>query len=185
MTIDLHARSFPFNRHERRKRERLARPSSCHRKRHQAAAYRAICAAKFLLDGLDLTLQDAALMFASTPQYIAAAIVVLQAEDQQLLKRVLTGDISLLKAAADVKTRAALFAAYRAASRADRLAVVDEILGSTPVPDQPAGPAVDGDAGEDEESIEELLDAARISGDVASYLQKRGLTTLGDAVESS
>jgi hypothetical protein len=120
-------------------------------------------------------------MFASTPHYVAAAIVVLQAEDPHLVKRVLVGHVSLLAAAAQVKTRAKLLAAYRAATPKD-LAVL-RAIDSAAVPDPAVDPDEEAEAEaeeEEQEDVEDLLAEARVSGDIASYLQKRGFATLGD-----
>jgi hypothetical protein len=155
--------------------------------RRHAAPFKAICAAKQLLIGAIKTKRTAARVFGTTVIYVTAAITVIQAEDDQLLERVLNGGICLLKAAADVEARANLLAAYRAASLADRAAVY-KIVHPEIVFDRPVGPAVDDDDvvdGEGEESVEDLIAEARISGDIASYLQKRGLTTLGDVFRES
>jgi hypothetical protein len=170
------------NRHERRKLASLARRAkrSCHNKRHATAPQRAICAARLLLAGTIPTQQAAALMFALTAQDVAAASVVLQAEDPRLVERVLAGDICLLDAAAGVKQRAALLAAS-AVSPVDRI-VVSEIVGPPIVPDEPAGPAVDPDDDSGDDDVEALLAEARNSGDIAGYLRKRGFATFGDVV---
>jgi hypothetical protein len=52
---------------------------------------------------------------ASSVDYIRAAITLVQAEDNELIDRVVRGDVSLLAAAKQAKLIADLVAAYRAA----------------------------------------------------------------------
>jgi hypothetical protein len=172
------ASGLKLNRHTRRRQ-------SCHRKRHRDAAFRALNAAEQLRTGIVRTKQMAARMFATTQTYITAALTVLQAKGDELIQGVLAGDICLLDAAAGVKARADLLVAHRAASLADRVAVY-KIVYPGIVFDKPAGPAVDDDdAGLEEKDSDDLLAEAPASGDVASYLQRNGLTTLSDVVENS
>jgi hypothetical protein len=58
----------------------------------------------------------------SSEIYVKAAIPLLRAENAVLLERVLKGDISLLRAAAQTRRVAALVSAYRSADNADRVA---------------------------------------------------------------
>ena len=92
-----------------------------HIKRHHAATLRAFAGAQ-LWSGRPVeptTLQHAAVLVASTPQYVTAAATILQAEDFALVNDVLTGRISLLAAAAKVAKRAKVVAAVKSASDAD------------------------------------------------------------------
>jgi hypothetical protein len=63
--------------------------------------------------------REAASLVASSVSYVAAAVAVLQAQDQWLVDRVLLGRISLLAAAAKVNKRAKLVTALNAASEVD------------------------------------------------------------------
>ena len=65
----------------------------------------------------------AARLVASTPQYIGAAIALLEAGDSELIDRVLRGNLSLLEAAGLVRKRVRLVKAYREADRNDRKAL--------------------------------------------------------------
>jgi len=65
----------------------------------------------------------AARLVASTPQYIRAAIALLEAGDSELVGRVLQGNLGLLETAGHVRKRAHLVKAYREADRHDREAL--------------------------------------------------------------
>lgn len=65
----------------------------------------------------------AARLVASTPQYIRAAITLLEAGDSELVNRVLWGNLGLLETASLVRKRVRLVKAYREADRSDRTAL--------------------------------------------------------------
>ena len=107
--------------HPKRVRQARRPPPRPHAKRHDAAVWRAFTGAQLLL-GLPVkprTQQQAAVMVASTVQYVAAAAAILQAEDSALVKDVMAGRIPLLAAATRVAKRAKLVVAVKAASDAD------------------------------------------------------------------
>jgi hypothetical protein len=219
-----------LNRHQKR--------HSCHHKRHRAALYRAWCAAREVIAGT-MTKQTAALRFATTPAYVGGMIIIVQSENDELLDDVLGHEVGLLEAAASVKTRAALLAAYRAAYKVDDTGAIvdlawimagdpavraifnppadhDENVGGAKAPVAVSGvadAAVDVPAPEtllqqlhqlqlrlekaaaelsapmvqeeEEESVADLLAEARASGDIATFLKKNGLTTLGGVFKDS
>lgn len=84
------------------------------------AALRAINGAKLYLAGWFATLKAAAKGVGSNTRYLTAAIILLRSENTSLLNRVLSGDMPLLAAAAQMKQLAKLVAAYRWASATDR-----------------------------------------------------------------
>jgi hypothetical protein len=110
------------------------------KRQHDNAVERALLGAG-LWKGLPVTPRtqaEAARLVGSTPQYIAAAAALVEAEDPGLIQHVLTGRISLLEAAETVRKRVRLVKAYREADRNDRQAlgkaigvdtVFDEIVG--------------------------------------------------------
>jgi hypothetical protein len=83
---------------------------------------RAVTAAKLYASGSASTITTAAASCGSSEAYVKAASILLRAENAVLLERVLTGDIPLLRAAAQTKRIADLVAAYRCADGADRVA---------------------------------------------------------------
>jgi hypothetical protein len=83
---------------------------------------RAITAAKLYVSGELRTLAKAAESCGSNDIYVKAATVLLKAESEILLKRVLAGDEPLLAAAIQAKPIADLISAYRSANNADRVA---------------------------------------------------------------
>lgn len=94
-------------------------------RRHGAAVLRAFTAARLFL-GIPIQPKSqaaAARLVASTPQYIRAAIALLEAGDSELIERVLRGNLGLLEAAGLVHKRAHLIKAYREADRHDREAL--------------------------------------------------------------
>lgn len=99
---------------------------SRHSRRRQTATVRALTGARLLLGKLvrPVSQEDAAQLVASSCCYLNAAVAVLQAEDTQLMARILSGDISLLAAAAEARKRARLLTAWRAAAPKDRLFVL-------------------------------------------------------------
>ena len=124
----------------------LPRQPRTYRQRHRnrqrtGATARAVAAAK-VLAGVPLHVKsqaEAAALFASTRQYIAAAATLLEAEDPHLIQHVLSGRIPLLEAAATVRKRAQLVKAYRAASDGDRKAL-GVVVGVDAVFDQTIAP---------------------------------------------
>jgi hypothetical protein len=107
-------------------RVRDRQPCRRYRKhRHGAAVARAFTGARLLL-GIPIQPKGqvaAARLVASTPQYIRAAIALLEAGDSELVGRVLQGNLGLLEAAGLVRKRAHLVKAYREADRHDREAL--------------------------------------------------------------
>jgi len=109
----------------------------------RAAALRAFAAAHLRL-GIPLkprSLRSAADMCGSCPEYVAAAMEVLQAEDLALKAKILNGQVSLLEGAAQVHRRAALLAAYRDAGAAD-LVALGRVVGAEKIFDGVVVPAV-------------------------------------------
>jgi hypothetical protein len=111
------------------------------KRRHAAATLRAFAGARLLRgDPVQPKTQAAAArLVASTPQYIAAATALLEAEASGLIERVLQGDIALLEAAETIRKRARLVKAYRQADKNDRKALgkvvgVDIVFDETVVP---------------------------------------------------
>jgi hypothetical protein len=83
---------------------------------------RAITAATLYRNGTLRTLTEAAVACGSNDIYVKAATVLLKAENETLLLRVLDGDEPLLAAANQAKRTADLISAYRSANNADRVA---------------------------------------------------------------
>jgi hypothetical protein len=111
------------------------------RKRQRVGAMRAFTAAR-LLAGLPVrprTQAQAALLVASSTTYVRAAVAVLEAENPELIERVLRGDVGLLAAAATVRKRARLVKAYRDADRSDRKAL-GEVVGVANIFDEAVVP---------------------------------------------
>jgi len=127
----------------RRPRSRKYRSARRHFQGGQrAAVIRAATAAQIYLVHRK-SLADAALCCGSNPHYVHAAVIVLQSEDEPLLQRVLSGDVSLLAAAKQVRQVAELVAAYRKTSAADHVAFA-RTIGPTVLFDDMLVPAVDG-----------------------------------------
>jgi hypothetical protein len=97
-----------------RPRGRLMRDGKC------AAAVRAIAGARGYLSGQFPTLSVAANSCGSNPSYVAAATVVLKADDSHLLADVLAGVVPLLEAAASVSNAVAMIEAFDKSTRAER-----------------------------------------------------------------
>jgi hypothetical protein len=113
-----------MNRRERRRSPR--RPYRSSRRRFEGrvcrAARRALAAAGAYLDAKGgLTLHMAAELFGSSVAYVTAAVIVMRSEDVALRDAVLVGRVPLLTAAKEVKRRADLVAAFRAADATDKL----------------------------------------------------------------
>jgi hypothetical protein len=123
--------------HRYQRRGRHLRDGQC------AAASRADTAARILL-GLPVSagsLAIAARMCGSNVAYVAAAVVLIQAEDASLSTRVRRGHVPLLEAAESVKSRAALIKAFRKAAPAD-LAALSRTVGVDRVFDSVIAPAL-------------------------------------------
>ena len=105
-------------------RPRLARRSRRRQIRNgqRAAVLRALTAAKLHASGAITSLAKAAESCGSNVNYVRAVIVLLKAENETLLRRVLTGDAPLLGAAQQAQRMADLISAYRSANSADRVA---------------------------------------------------------------
>jgi hypothetical protein len=93
------------------------------------AALKAITAARLLAAGMLPTINVAAASCGSNPLYVRAAVILLKAENSNLLEQTLCGRISLLRAAKQVKRVAALVDAYRRASESD-LVQAARVVGS-------------------------------------------------------
>jgi hypothetical protein len=135
------------------KRPRRIRQSS---KRHfrnnqRAAAVRA-CTGACLHLGIPTvpsSVSEAAIMTGSSQVYVAALVVLIRSEDGPLLRKVMRGDIPILRAAATVRARSELVDAFRKASLADRVALV-KTVGAEKVFDEMIGPALDASPPADE-----------------------------------
>jgi hypothetical protein len=86
-------------------------------------------------------LAKAATACGSCPPYVAAAVVLLKAENASLLGSVLTGTVPLLVAARQSRHAAELVAAYRQATAADRVAFA-KAIGPTVLFDNDLVPAM-------------------------------------------
>jgi hypothetical protein len=82
---------------------------------------RAITAARLYATGQIPTLAKAATACGSCRPYVAAAVILLKAENASLLSRVLAGQAPLLAAAGECHRLAELVSAYRAATQPDRV----------------------------------------------------------------
>jgi hypothetical protein len=108
-----------------RSRDRQPRRRRYQKHQRAGAIQRAFAGAKMVL-GLPIQPKDqatAADLVASTPAYIRAATTLLEAEDSELVDRVLWGNLGLLEAARLVRKRVRLVKAYREADRNDRKAL--------------------------------------------------------------
>jgi hypothetical protein len=85
---------------------------------------RALTAAKLYSTGAITSLAKAAEACGSNGIYVKAATVLLKAENETLLRRVLAGYEPLLEAAQQARRTADLISAYRSANYADRVAFV-------------------------------------------------------------
>jgi hypothetical protein len=97
---------------------------------------RAFRAAEFYLDKVansePVSLKEAARCHGTNVAYIQAAITVLRANNPCLVDRIVRGEMSLLEAAKWAKPRVEAFAAFEAASPANRAAILAHLLsGST------------------------------------------------------
>jgi hypothetical protein len=99
-------RSLKPNRHERRRVRHQIRNG------RRVAAERAFGGARLYMAGLVPTLVAAALSSGSTVKYVMAAVTILQAKDRILEEEVLTGEVSLLAAAAKAKPIVTALKAY-------------------------------------------------------------------------
>jgi len=108
---------------------------------HRAAAVRAFTAAGLVISGRAPTIMMAAERCGSCPAYVQAAITILRSENKGLFVDVIKGRVPLLVAAREVKRLAALVAAYRAGSAADRVGFA-KIIGPTTLFDSSLVPAL-------------------------------------------
>ena len=105
-------------------RPRHNRSSRRHFRDHRrAAVLRAITGAKLVIAGTVSSISEAAMCCGSNRAYVAAAIILLKAEDDHALDLVLRGVWPLLETAARLKPRANLVAAFRKTSSSDRAAL--------------------------------------------------------------
>jgi hypothetical protein len=120
---------------------RRSKHKSQFRNGHRAAVLRAVTSASILL-GRPIKASSqarAAELCGANVQYVEAAVWLLQAEDSALIADVLAGRISLLKAAAKVRRRSRLIAAYQDATADDR-AAFGEVVGAASVWDEVIAP---------------------------------------------
>ena len=87
----------------------------------RAAAVRAFTAARLLLAGMVPNIKMAAVCCGSNTAYVAAALVLIRSENQDLIYKVRRGFWPLLETAQAVRPATKLVTAYRAATAADRL----------------------------------------------------------------
>ena len=105
-----------LNRHERRRVRHQIRNG------RRLAALRAFGGARLYLAKLVPTLVAAARSSGSTVGYVMAAVTILQAKDPILEEEVLTGEVSLLAAAAKVKPVVSILKTYAAMDAAQKRA---------------------------------------------------------------
>ena len=100
----------------------------------RVAVKRAVTAARLYLNATVPTLDEAAVSCGSNIKYVRAAIAVLQSERVELLNQILTGQLSLLQAAAQVRNLARLVQPTGTLIRATwrRLAASSEPIRSSP-----------------------------------------------------
>ncbi len=118
-------------RHPPVKRRRYRSARRHFRGYQRAAVLRALTGAKGYRNGWFSTVSEAATACGSNAVYVAAAVVLLEAENSTLLDQVLTGQVPLLAAVEEIKRLAELVAAYRKASAADRVQFARTIGPST------------------------------------------------------
>jgi hypothetical protein len=87
----------------------------------RGAALRAFTAAEFFIKGQFRSVAEASKACGSTAPYVAAAVIIIKSEDAVIRRLVLSGQLSLLKAARQLRGLAALVGAYREGSEADRV----------------------------------------------------------------
>jgi len=88
------------------------------------AALQALTGAKLYLQG-DMTLEQAAISVGSNIRYIMAAVLLIKANDQDLISEVLHGDISILAAAKLVKPQVVVIETLKSANSANLAAIYD------------------------------------------------------------
>jgi hypothetical protein len=111
------------------------------RGRERAAVIRAFTAARLYLSGTSPTLVAAATACGSCPQYVRAAVTLIEAENAALVNCVLVGNVSLLEAARDAQRLAGLIKAYKTANAADHIAFA-RAIGPTNIFDSVVAPAI-------------------------------------------
>jgi hypothetical protein len=122
-------------------RHRRRSPRRHFRNQQRTAVIRAVTAARLYASGAAPTLSAAATACGSNVHYIAAAVILLRAEDSTLLDRALRGAVPLLAAANQAKRVACLVDAYRAAS-ADDLVAFTRIVGPASIWDNVIAPVI-------------------------------------------
>ena len=127
------------SRRQQRRRHRSSRRYFDHGQR--LAALRALTAASLRLNGAFSSQAQAAAACGSGVVYVRAAVAILRSEDASVRDEVLTGQLPLLAAAALVEKRAAIVAAYRQATAADRIAFA-KAIGPTVLFDNDLVPAM-------------------------------------------
>ena len=89
----------------------------------RAAAIRALTAARLYLGGQVATLEAAAVSCGSKHVYVAAMIILIQAENSAVLMAVLGGNVSVVTAAKQLKPQVDLITAFRKSSASDHAAL--------------------------------------------------------------
>jgi hypothetical protein len=110
-------------------------------RQRQHATYRALIGAELLwgIQPQPKSLADAAAMVGSTPRYVAAMLILLQADAGSLINAVLDDRVQLLAAAKSMRQRAKLIDAFDDSSAIDRKALgeiegVDKVWDEVIVP---------------------------------------------------
>jgi hypothetical protein len=106
----------------------------------RAAVLRALTGARGCCNGMFSNVSEAAMACGSNTAYVAAAIVLIESENKTLIDRVLTGKVSLLAAAKEIRRLAELVTAYRKASAADRV-LFARVIGPSVLFDNSATPS--------------------------------------------
>jgi hypothetical protein len=114
---------FLSSKRRRRRNQSSRRQFRCGRRR---AVLRALTGARLYLEGYP-SFAFAAESCGSNAVYVKAAVVLLRSENTKLRSQALTGRVSLLAAANQVRRVSKLVAAYRDASPLDRVAAVRAI----------------------------------------------------------
>src|SRR5262249_52138857 len=114
---------------DRRRRRYRARGRRYLDNGESAAVRRALTGANLVLEKRVSSSAVAAKWCGSNSQYIAAMIILIRSENQQLLHHALRGNVPLLTAAKRAKLIADLVAAFRAAGPTD-LSTAGSIIGS-------------------------------------------------------
>jgi hypothetical protein len=118
-TPEIKSEIKPISGRNPRKRHRSSRRQF--RNGQRAAVIRALAAARLYASDPICSLMGAATSCGSNVPYIRAAITLVKSEQPGTLRAALSGDVSLLQAAAQITCVADLVAAYRRAGASDRI----------------------------------------------------------------